>query len=502
MLKDKSIVSFPSTSKTSIVPNTATNYSRITYNEGIYLSDSSLSATYPKSLVRFYKNPSNPKKVYFIGKDTSLLENFVLNLIDKNLADIDTSVGSVATEPEEYYWTRTNDDSYQDFAIFSQPSNLNLDVDVKGKTINFYNLPILSSDISYLSSLNASSDVNNYFFDYGMFLKAKSSITDYENYDLYKFNKFIELSIGAASGTRYEKVSFLNKVGLYEKFLFSEFASSVDVENEFSKIKPLYDTDLELKNKTSIVNVNKIKFSDFISNSYSDFVIQKIIKDEEGDLTGGENSVENTYVIWKFASNTDTGPKIINYDSYEGNADVGFPDGVSITSLYDKAIYIIKDNDSISTIKDFEVIDYTLAASTRSVQTQLFDINHYDVGYRGDTIIENLTINGALVNENYKRQFFSIDKKINLDNYIYYTDESFPREIDDQGTTRTGDDVLYPVPVDFSGVNKSEFYIFNDSFKYIDFGFVPTNVEETIYEFELDQEIDIPNGSFIVAEIQ
>ncbi len=79
---DKTLIKVPKIAFTQLYPNVVSNFNQVTYNEGIYIYNESKKATYPKSVIRIYKNPNNPKKVYFAAKDTSLLENYVLNLIN------------------------------------------------------------------------------------------------------------------------------------------------------------------------------------------------------------------------------------------------------------------------------------------------------------------------------------------------------------------------------------------------------------------------------------
>ena len=469
MPQDKSIISLPSTSKTVVLPNVATNITKVRYNEGIYITDKSAVATYPKSVVRVYKNQSNPKKVYLAAKDTSLLENFVLNLVNSGETK-DSSPDIFRASNTQYFWDRAGtEDSYRDFSLFSQPYNLDIEpTRAKNKKMNFYSLPLLSRDTSYLSSLNTDTTINNNFLDYGLFLKSKSITADYENYDTYLANKYIKSQESATSGERSQKTNFLNRASLYQKFLYNNY-------EDISKISSLYETDLSIFENATVQRVNTITFADFISNSYNDILPQKIIV-KDGALSGGGTSTANTYVLWK---DSKTSPNIIiresTINSSDRTATPNFTDGLPIESLLSRYVYFTKNNYLVPTIKDVEMVDNT---NLRNVEAFLKEFAHLYTTFEGS---RTNIIEGALLRDTKK--VFSITKELNLDDQVYYTDN----------VINTTEDLTDKI---------SNFYVFEESFNYNNYLFVPADPNETIYEFELDKEVDIPNGCFVVAEIE
>ena len=486
MPQDKSIISLPSTSKTVVLPNVINNLSKVRYNEGVYISDSSTQATYQKSVIRIYKNPNDSKKVYFAAKDTSLLENYVLSLVDEG-ATKDSSPNTFRSDAKTaYYWSRTEtEESYQDFALFSQPRNLEFNgTEVIGKNINFYSLPL--TQVSYMSSLNSDAEVNINFINYGIFLKAKSAITDYQNYDLYETNK-ARIGRGQTSG------SFLNKVGLYEKFLFNNITASSDIEDEFEKIQPLSDRDLQLTKTVKILNVNKVLFSDFVENRFDNmfmFLTENSAYTETDKAWEASGYYHNmgvqveapNYVVFIYNSEDDQKQVFQllhkNFSTFSITQD-GIDNEYTFDSIFgNNLIALTKKNNFISNIQDLELFNIV----NNEKEFRFYDTVNTDRSdyYEGQLQISNNKI------FNLNKKLFSLEDYVtlyktsvsNVNNFITDVNETDP------------------------DITLSNVYVFKDSFDYSKYGFIPTDFDETIYEFELDQELDFQNGAFVVAEIE
>ena len=151
-----------------------------------------------------------------------MLENYVLNLINigatkENNPETFTSVAPY--NEQSYYWSKTEtEDSYRDYSLFSQPNNLALnESSVANKTLNLFRVPQASEQVAYLSGLNSDYRVNNNFYEYGVFLKAKSAILDNQQYESYEPNKYL-----SSVNFEIDSGSFENKTLLYEKFLFND----------------------------------------------------------------------------------------------------------------------------------------------------------------------------------------------------------------------------------------------------------------------------------------
>lgn len=492
---DKTVIKVPKIAFTQLFPNVVSNFNQVTYNEGIYIYNESKKATYPKSVIRIYKNPNNPKKVYFAAKDTSLLENYVLNLINIGATKDDNpeSFKSVAPYNEQsYYWSRTEtEDSYRDYSLFSQPNNLILNENITEKTLNLYRVPQSSEQIAYLSSLNSDSRINNNFYEYGVFLKAKSVILDNEQYDSYEPNKYL-------SSINYEidSGSFENKTLLYEKFLFN------DIENVDS-ITPLFETELELFENATIKSVNKINFSEFIVRKFDNLLVADSNgflfpdKSESGGETYLQINVDSKMMVLFKKSSTNDSVYYPIYSSIDDEDYVGYktelPEpsvaqsnddeegqlliDLSINYLDDKKILFVKDNNLVSTTKDYEMVDVK-------------DILNYRFYSYNPGNLLNVKFDGSLNLKKRGFESFGIEKRLNLEyekDYVKIKPSvDTGVEIESYGDTQLN----------------STMYVFKDSFNYSKYNFFPVDFNETIYEFELDKELDISNGAFVVAEIK
>ena len=525
MPQDKSIISLPSTSKVTVLPNVAANIQQVKYNEGLYVTDSSLKATYPKSVIRIYKNPNNPKKVYFVAKDTSLLENYVFNLVDKG-ATKESVPNSFRVSDTQYYWSRTEDEnSYRDFSIFSQPYNLDLESDVVGKQINFYSLPPASQQSLYMLGLNSDSDIDSYFIKYNIILKAKSYITDYQNYELFKSNKAKRAEASDVGGAEQPTV---DKVALYEKFLFNNLTASTDIEKDLNNIKPLSESELQLNKSVNILNVNKIKFSDFIKRKYSNILLTNTNSFDNLNELRPKNSVKlvpenDGYVLFKSATdsfnssvNTFNPIYISTFANEKMPSNINLPEPTinnsetedsSLDWLDAQNIFIIKDNYLVPTIKDFQFIRVNDVDSYYR-----FQVNEDGFDYTNGSIVPDIISSTSISNEkelnegvyegtitfdSYK--FFDYKRDLNLN----FSDLS----LDSRKSLSTGE--LTVTKINNSSLDYvdnenliSDLYIMDDSFNYNNYNFIPSYLDETIYEFEIDQELNFENGTFVVAEIE
>ena len=50
--------------------------------------------------------------------------------------------------------------------------------------------------------------------------------------------------------------------------------------------------------------------------------------------------------------------------------------------------------------------------------------------------------------------------------------------------------------------NKSTLYVLNNNWVYSSYGFIPDDPQSVIYEIELENELEIENGTFMVVEIE
>jgi hypothetical protein len=135
-----------------------------------------------------------------------------------------------------------------------------------------------------------------------------------------------------------------------------------------------------------------------------------------------------------------------------------------------------KQNSAVNTITDFEIFN---------VSNNTKQFRYYDSDFDRSDYYE-----GQIEKENNK--IFNLNKKLNsLEDYVTLY--------------RTSVDGLSNFIIDKEETNpnyaRTSVYLFKDSFNYSDYGFIPTDISETIYEFEIDQELDIQNGTFVVAEI-
>lgn len=535
MANDKTVISIPSLYFYQYGVNISKFMGNVTYNEGIYLTDTT-PKTYSKSVVRIYKNPNFPKKIYLVSKDTSLLQ-----AISKKVISV-SSDPTINTEFVNYYRDYDSGEiSYKDYfdvdsrdtlsrySIFSQPSNVSTinydDNSLVNKTINLYTLSeeainkietnfgnIVFSDVSYETAISQSFDIKASYL-----LKAKSILADYGN-DNETYNR--------------------SEVELFNASLFENWDSTKSYKN----ITPLVDTDLIIKNSYTIKKTKSINFSDFIEQKHDNLWIQKVFlnnlttpygKDYDDILQ--EEFTKYSYILSvkysiPFSS---TGYYDDNYsynwvpmygdtfnrytneygaleeDSSEKLADIrGKNIFLRKTKLlssndngvleYDRELSVVPDEPLKNFLFFHKSPDITNAA------TYISDLN---------TIIEDYSRLGTFTHAESnifdKKPILDFSKDFNVPDAYKKTRE----EIDGYISTYTK-----PENVDFySNVTETRYlqeksldqetdlatmYVLNDEYKNYQLGFVPDDLETTVYELELDEELHIYNGSFVVVEIE
>jgi hypothetical protein len=455
MAFNKTKISVPSLYLYQYAPNTAKNVSALTYNEGIFLKDESLKYTYPKSVVRIYKNPNFPKKMYLLSKDTSILQS-----IGKKFQS-----GADALSVQELYeysylnpYFSNDVEELRKYSTFQQPTNLiDLNFDdssLIGKSINFYNLSL--SEFTTLSK-SLSGPVNDttngllrnvepdLVYDdvtYSYLLKSKSMVTDYQN----------------DSDTYLEKQVTIFNFGLFQYWNDSGFITA---------IKPLSEDQIRLFKDTKITKTKTINFGSFVNTTYKDIWVQKI--DNETQYAG-PNSANNSYVISVFDEVQNEWNTLRYNPTYNT-----LPDNNFIDYLVDKKIFAVKQ-------------DYVMGEYLNS--RQFFEIpgNSPDSLKPYYLVGTTTEVTGAFTQNTY--DLLNNDYKLNLTASNY-------EGIYDYGSTNRSNQIQ-----DLNKYDLSTLYLINDDYSYSSLGFIPDDPNQTIYEIEVEEEIDIENGSFVVVEIE
>lgn len=459
MAFNKTKISVPSLYLYQYAPNVTQNVSNLTYNEGIFLRSESLTSYLPKSVVRIYKNPNAPKKIYLLSKDTSILQS-----IGKKFQS-----GVDALTVEELYeysylnpYFSNDPEQLQRYSIFQQPENItNLNFDdssLIGRKINFYNLSLLEftalsrslsgpvSDNTNGLLRNVPSDLTYDDLTYSYLLKSKSMVTDYQN----------------------DNQTYLEKqVSLFNFGLFQYWSDSGSINT----IKPLSDDQIILFKSSKISKTTSINFSSFIDTTYENLWIQKI--DNEVQYAG-PNSINNSYVI-SVLDEVQNEWGSLRYDPTYNTLNT-LPDGNFIDYLIDKRMFVIKQ-------------DHVMGEYLNS--RQLFKIPGQSpaTAFKPYYLVGTTTeVTGAFTQNTY--EIFNDQYKLNLTSSNYET-------IYDYGSTNRSSQIS-----DLNKYDLSTVYLINDNYEYSSLGFLPDDPNSTIYEIELDEELDIQNGSFIVVEIE
>lgn len=445
---DKTVIKISPIGFTQIVPNVANNVSQLIYNEGIYIKSDSLSSTLPKSVMRIYKNENNPKKIYLLSKDTSIIQAASSYISDTQTFASDTiptwnaaTVNELEANPDYSAYFSKDTDNLQNYSKFQQPSQIkSLDFEgssLNGKTINFYKL---TTDDEFTSLYSGSNSEKNDLITYGYFLKSKSSISDYSDDD-----------------TKYDD-SF---VTLFNSTMLQNFSKTSD-------LRILSDNDITLNKAVKISRTSVVEFQQYIDKTYSDIWIQKVDNDAVY-----VNGVNGSYVISRLIDGVWWPITVPNTEIY--GSGFSFEDGKSITYLKEKNIFVSKNDEILS--------DYYLNRQLFKVPNSLEKYN--PIG----NIDSSHLVEGAIRQNTY--DIFQTERKINLNSY---------NEIYNDGTTNRGNQVndLNASP----SLYLSTMYILNNDFDYRNYPFFPDDINTKVYEIELQEVVDFQNGTFVVVEIE
>lgn len=480
---DKTIIKVPKIAFTQLYPNVVNNISQLTYNEGIYLSSNSLNKTFPKSVVRIYKNPSYPKKIYLLSKDTSLIQ-----AASEAFSSFDSSSASTVVENsmlQKYF----SSESFDKFSKFIQPENfteLASNSELKNKTINFYTisdeaiLDMASTlDGEFVEGKELWRSTPSYVIgkeDYekpkGLLLKSKSIISDYND----------------SQSDNDKSTAIFYNAALYPYWF--ENSASID------KLQVLSDGQISLLTTTTITKTKTIDFSKYVDKKYENLRIQKI--DAEVYPAG----LGRTYIMAQentsYSEDDDSRwfPMFDTSDDVEGTAT--FQDGTPYSYLKDKFLYIQKQD---------------LILGSHSNERELFSLNQgnpfglFERIISGDGATGTFTYYGALsrVTKTIFEQEYEmfVPDKNWINTYYDGNIEKSPLNY----TGQTSDRVKQFTENFIRDVHLSTFYIFNDLYdsdRASGLGrIVPDDPDKTIiYEIELEQELEFENGTFVVVEIE
>ena len=491
MASDKTIISLPTIKKVQFAPNTAQAFSELTYNEGLYIKKDSTSSTYPKSVVRIYKNNNNPKKIYVLSKDSTILQ-----ATSKYYA-------SASTKPENEIinWNSLSNyvssEYFDRYSKFSQPENFNIlnfdDSSLQSKTVNFYSFTV--SSIQNIFSLlqgelvpsltvngltngtNESSDLDPTNTLGSYLLKSKSIVADYYNDNEQYVEKELNIFNGALYAYWFDK-SITNK-----------------------QLASLTENDLLLYNSTKIKKTKSIDFSEYVDKKYNNVWIQKIDRAIESDAGTGQTYIISQEDTTKSEDDSNRWSPLYSFSEEIGGKNP-FLDGTSLDYLINKYVFIQKN--------DFILNEY-------STERELFTLNEnvpfssYDRTFSDGGVKATYSYNGAL-----KR----VQKLIfNTEYNIFIPDKAWVEEYFEGSTIdkKARQSPLNYLKTDTDRVEQfseylqpikhlSNLYVLNESYQdqRNNLGqLFPDNPENTIvYEIELENEIDFENGSFVVMEIE
>lgn len=488
MSVDKTIIQIPSIYFSQYVPNVASNFNQFTYNEGIYIDSKSANKTYPKSVVRVYKNKNYPKKIYLLSKDTTILD--ALSQAYSILPPSYTAKDVVNNVPIIERYLDVSVENLTKYSKFSQPSNfVSLDFNsIIGKTINFYCLN--SSSIEKIgTNLNgepsseapaASTRPGNYTdledssqLLVSYYLKTKSLISDYINTPDSYTNEQINVFNGAFYYYWFDKEATINSVGT------------------------LTSNDLVLYNTYKIKKTKTIDFSQYVDKKYQNVWVQKIDSEVESSGAGQNYVIAEEDTSEAEDSSSRWFPLYSYIKGEEGEGTTTFSDGTEFDYLADKFIYIQKN-------------DFTL--TNQSYERELFSLSEsrpfglFERSIRGDSATGYFDYIGSL----NRIQTSILDSQYEL----FIPDKSYINEY------YGGDSVKSPLNYLQNSTNRIEQYTENfDRTRHLSNIYVlnslykeqrrelgqlfPDSPDNAIvYEIELEQEIEIDNGAFMVVEIE
>lgn len=469
MPQDKTIVKIPTIAYTQLVPNVANNVSELLYNEGIYVNRKSLTATYPKSVVRIYKNTNFPKKIYLLSKDTSLMDA-ISNANKSNTRQNEIEIVANASYQE---YVSTQEQQLAKYSKFSQPSNLSsLDFTnstLQNKTINFY---VLSPDayVSLYDSLSGEvvpqvlegsgeyKTLNGLVRDsdlplsqlvdfsektYSFLLKSKSIITDFNENSSSAQSKF---------------------ASIFNSCLYAYWNQS----GSFTNLKALTEYELSLYQTRNVASVQTIDFSQYIDKKYENVWTQKI---DNAIANAGPNSRDGSYVISLYDPYSETWDTLRYNPTY-----VLFPDSNSIAYLYNKNLLFFKQDSVIGENANKRQL-FKILGNERVIE---FD-KYYPVG-------------------DGRREIYGAFRQNTYDVFdsSYMLDLTASSVVD---IYEYGNSLRNTQTTNLRNSDLSTIYVFKDNFDYSSLGFTPDTLEQTVYEIELDQELEFDNGCFAVVEI-
>jgi hypothetical protein len=468
MPQDKTIIKVPSIAYTQVVPNIANNVSELLYNEGIYINRQSLSALYPKSVVRIYKNVNNPKKIYLLSKDTSLMDA----ISNATKSGTRSTENEIIANPSYQQYVSTDEEQLVKYSKFTQPSNITtLDFtnsSLNGKQVNFY---VLSAE-SYVSLYQTLSgevvrqvleDSGEYRTLNGLLRNSDVPLNQLVNYDetTYSYllkSKSIVTDFSENSSSAQSKLASVFNASLYAYWQES---------GSFSKLKPLTEYEISLYKTKNITSARAIDFSQYVDKKYDSIWTQKV---DNEIAYAGPNSVNDSYVISAYDTYAES------WFTFRYNPTfVTFPDSNSIEYLYGKNLFFLKQDSIIGE-----------SSNNRQLFKMFGDEStiSFDRYYRsGDTT----EVYGAFRQNTYE---------------IF--DSSYILDLTSSSTTdiyKYANSIRNTQISNLRNSDLSTIYVLKNTYDYTQFGFVPDNPEQVVYEIELDEELEIQNGAFAVVEI-
>lgn len=468
MPQDKTVIKIPSIAYTQLVPNVANNVNELLYNEGIYVNRQSLTATYPKSVVRIYKNINFPNKIYLLSKNTSLMDA----ISNANKSNTRQTENEIVSNPAYEQYVSTQEQQLSKYSKFIQPSNFaSLDFSnttLQGKKMNFYVLSpeaylsvyetlsgevvrqVLEGSAEYRtlnglirdSDLELSQLVDYSETTYSFLLKSKSIVTDFSENSSSAESKF---------------------ASIFNSSLYAYWSES----GSFTTLRPLTEYEITLYQTKNINSVQAIDFNQYIDKKYKDVWTQKI---DNSIAYAGPNSRDDSYVISLFDPYSETWDTLRYNPTY-----VLFPDSNSITYLYNKNLLFTKQDPVVGENGNKRQL-FKILGNERVIE--------FDKYYRAGTTTE---IYGA-----FRQNTYDIFES----SYMLDLAGSSVIDIYEYANNLRNTQVSNLKNSDLSTV-----FVFKDNFDYSSFGFMPDDPEQIVYEIELDEELEFDNGCFAVVEI-
>lgn len=304
MAEDKSVIKVPGISSTQIVPkiNTSTQ-EELVFNNGIYITKSSLSKTLSKSLVRLWKNGN---KLYIFNRDTTVLENLIKYFSNTD-SDLSISVGS-------------------EFTQITNNSNSSILVrNLKGTSTLFTNTVGSSNNLlddSTIKSTLVSSDIT-----------LNSESLENKQLKIYKLKRSIS--------TDYVIKHFLPYITQQEKTSLNV----IDNSNFFLRLKSIFTSKEILSNYDNFVYFLSIWIFPFIDNTLNlpTFDIIKSNKNIKSKLLAP--LTENDLELYKNIS-------ILNYR----NINYNFVNKIENVNIQNANNNVLGEKKALSIIKDYSFI--------------------------------------------------------------------------------------------------------------------------------------------------